>query len=505
MRRMLKYLFVVLLMVFMWFMQVTPAIAGQFNVGGNPMNIMGYISQGGQFNITDLDRYDSPKDFQSALTNVFLEGDYTMSDKNLRFYLAGMFTYDSAYDINSSNHDWKDKAFDKSRKQGLYMDNKDWQILKEAHVTWTPKNWLIRVGKQLVQWGETDGFLLMNQINPQDMRRGFADVEFETSLIPLYLLRFDYYVQKKPMWLQDLGLEFVFNPNVQFTRNQDILTGNDKGGIWAPYVDTPVPFPPGYAYIGSSDMRIDKPRAFTSDGFEYAFRVKGIINDAFWTLNGYYGRDKSPVTKIAGPPWISLTPDGVPLLHLPFEGKYPLFRFVGGTFSRDITPLKIDAIGGVAPVVRLEAFYAFDNTFTNARNEFEKKDELRYSIGVDWKAKIDFLNPRTMFNFSGQFYQRHIMDYPSGYKLNGLYENNNTTTLSINTSYFHNKLTPSLFWYRDWTNKAEFWKYQLQYDYTDEWRAYVGALFLSGDKPGQSFNVFRNKDYVYFKVAYKWK
>jgi hypothetical protein len=154
--------------------------------------------------------------------------------------------------------------------------------------------------------------------------------------------------------------------------------------------------------------------------------------------------------------------------------------------------------------VRLEALYAFDNTFTNTRNEFEKKDELRYSIGVDWKAKIAFLNPRTMFNFSGQYYQRKIMDYPSGYKLNGLYENNDTTTLSISTSYFHNKLTPSMFWYRDWTNRAEFWKYQLQYDHSDVWRYYVGALFLSGEKEGQSFNVFRNKDYVYFKIAYKW-
>ncbi len=36
----------------------------------------------------------------------------------------------------------------------------------------TNNQFYFRVGKQIVQWGETDGFLLMNQINPIDQRRG---------------------------------------------------------------------------------------------------------------------------------------------------------------------------------------------------------------------------------------------------------------------------------------------------------------------------------------------
>ena len=43
-----------------------------------------------------------------------------------------------------------------------------WQLLKEVHLTWTPKNFNFRVGKQIVVWGETDGFRLMDQINPLD-------------------------------------------------------------------------------------------------------------------------------------------------------------------------------------------------------------------------------------------------------------------------------------------------------------------------------------------------
>jgi hypothetical protein len=39
--------------------------------------------------------------------------------------------------------------------------------------TWTPGDFLFRVRKQIVRWGETDGFRLMDQINPLDQRRGF--------------------------------------------------------------------------------------------------------------------------------------------------------------------------------------------------------------------------------------------------------------------------------------------------------------------------------------------
>ena len=35
-------------------------------------------------------------------------------------------------------------------------------------------------------------------------------------------------------------------------------------------------------------------------------------------------------------------------------------------------------------------------------------------LGADWKVKIDFLNPKSYFFISPQFYHRHIMDYAEG-------------------------------------------------------------------------------------------
>jgi hypothetical protein len=490
-----------------------PAGAADYLVGDKPLSIMGYITQGAQFSITGKDRYDSPKDLQSALTNVFLETAYAPHN-NLKFYGSGMFTMDWVYDVKSRNHEWVEKGFDKSRKEGLYMDNEYWQLLKEAHITWTPQNWNIRVGKQTVSWGEMLGFRLMDQINPLDTRRGMADVEFETSIIPIWLVKAEYFVPRKPAWIQDLGVEFVFNPNVTFIRNQLILGGNQYSGIWNPDVDyrilpTP-PFPLQRA--GHANLILDTPKAFDSKGYEYGVRLKSMIMDSVVTLNYYYGLDKNPVGRVPGATFTP-TSDGFLELNPTIKGYYPLFRFVGATFSREFQSLRASALGGVAPLLRLEGFYGFKNTFMTdttlvPTGDLVHRDEVRWAASVDWKVKIPLLNPRAYFAISPQFMQQRILNYPSNFRLSSpggpLYENTYTGTLNINTTYLHNKLQPAFFWMRDLTNRSNMFRYQVAYEYSDVWKYTLGAVTLNGNIQGQGLEVFHNKDYVYCKVTYKW-
>jgi hypothetical protein len=484
-----------------------PAMAEQFTVLGKPLNLFGYVTQGASFSLLDKDKYDTEKGLNSALMNLLLEGDYTPT-KNLKLYASGMFTVDWIYQLKHNDSSWNDKLFSKSKGK-LNVDDKYWQLLKEAHVTWTPGDLMFRIGKQIVVWGETDGFRLMDQINPFDQRRGFADVEFETTIIPIWLARAEYNLPIKPSWIQSLNLEFIYNPNADFIPNQGIKTGNAEGGIWAPNI----PGLPGESHMGTSVSNISTPRKWR-EGNEFGFRIKGVVYDSIITLNAFYGRDNDPVANLV-PPFLSPIPpdifasDGRLILHPFQEGKYPLFRFVGATFSRDIIPLRASFLGGVSPVVRLETFYAFDNTFAFGTpgtpiSRFEESDDFRGSIGVDWKVKIPILNPKAYFLISPQFYYRRIVDYPSIEEISGLKKNNYQTTLLINTSYFHNKLTPSFFWLHDVNSKSDFFRLQLVYDYSNQWHFTLGACFLGGDKSGQGFQLFDNKDYIYFKVSYKW-
>jgi hypothetical protein len=481
-------------------------------VGGAPFSFMGIIKQGAAYGIGG-NEYDTKDGFQSFLTQIILEATYEATP-NLKFFVSGKLNMDQAYPVLSNDDNWREKQFHHSRNQ-LYLFN-DWQdMLGEAHMTWTRGNFYLRVGKQIVGWGETDGFLLMNQINPVDNRRGITDVEYENNIVPVTMLRAEYQIPVQHSdWLQAVNFQFLFNPNVQFRGNLGPVPGNDMAGIWAPGLNTVLggPYPYDYAHIGSMLNRIDKPGDLSPEGFDYAGRITANVLDSRITLNGFYGRSWDAVTRgLPMMPFMEPSPwDRRLIIHPYMEGYYPYFKFVGGTFTRDLSFLKASALGGVSPVLRFEALYAFNSTFTTTRvlptgvNAYEKYDELRWMAGMDWKIKIPILNPKSFFSFSGQGYNRRIMDYPSSYQLSGVKDDNWQTTLMISTSYFHTKLQPSFFWLRDWTTRSEFYRYQLIWEQSNAWKFTLGALFVNGSKQQEDYQALKNKDHVYFNVAYKF-
>ena len=115
----------------------------------------------------------------------------------------------------------------------MYLDKEWWQVVKEAHVTWSPGNFMFRLGKQIVSWGEMDATPVSNQINPLDKSRGISDVEFETQIIPIPLLRVEYYPEIYAGPFSDVTVQFVFNPNAEFIPHKQFSSGNDVYGVSA--------------------------------------------------------------------------------------------------------------------------------------------------------------------------------------------------------------------------------------------------------------------------------
>lgn len=489
---------------------VRPALAfEQVTIGGGPLRMMGYINQSVAYGIGN-DTYDTKQGWQSFRYDALLEANYRPTS-DLTVFIAGMLSGDWAYDILRDSSEWKKKGFPESRNE-LAHDTVFRDLLQEAHITWNPGNFSVRLGKQIVVWGETDGFRLMDQINPIDQRRGITDVEFESSILPIWLGKFEYFLQPNSSWLQDLGFEFIFNPNADFEADREIIFGNDKVGIWSP--DVEVPLGPGMiAYLGSFDTELDKPDDWDEDYFEYGIRIKSVIQDSILTLNYFYGIDNAPVLlPVPVMPRFGMTEfDGRMILHPAYTGKFARFRILGATFTKDFENLNVSALGGVGPVLRLEAFYGFDNTFAGPM-AYEDHDELRYAIGVDWKIKVNWLNPRAYFLISPQFYHRHVMDYPSGYELNQnasttpVRDDTYQTSLMINTTYFHNKLEPSFFWLANWTDeeKGGFYRLQLKYERSHLWNYALGAIFINGEKLQNGMEPIEDKDHIYFTASYKF-
>lgn len=480
---------------------------------GKPFRVMGFVNQGIGYGIGG-DHYDTKEDWQSFKYDMLVETQYEFNSE-LRFFVSGMLSGDWAFDVLSDNSEWKRKGFSGAR-DNLSHDTVFRDLLQEAHITWTPRNSSFRIGKQIVVWGEMDGFRLMDQINPLDQRRGITDVEFESSILPIWLAKAEFFVPVDLSWVRDLGIELVFNPNADFEPNRNITPGNDLVGIWAANATVPIggPFPMDFMHVGALDQTIKNPDDWDSDYFEYGCRLKATLYNTIITLNYFYGRDNDPIAKnLPLPPEMEPTFfDGRFVIHPKQGGFYPLFRMTGFTMTRDLEYLYISALGGVSPVLRFETFFGFDNTFSTTQpaglDDFETHDEIRYAIGLDWKIKIDWLNPRAFITIMPQFYQRHIMDYPSAYGLMttpGLVkENNYQTTLMIFTTYFHNKLEPSFFWLQDYTLEGGFVRPQLKYEYSDKWNLTLGAIFIDGKKPGIGFEALENKDHIYFTVSYRF-
>ena len=495
----------------------TPSGATEFELGGKPVSVMGYVDQGVTANISKEKSFDNKSGLNSAVFSGLLEVDYRPAP-NLKVYTSGKFTADWVYPMLSSNEAWKDKEFNESRNE-LYVDTGWDKMLHEAYVTWSPGNFFLRVGKQIVGWGETDGFRLMDQINPVDNRRGLGDVEFENSIIPIWLVRADYHIQPQSSWLQDIGLETVFNPNARFMPDRPIDLGNDVSGIWAPDVQ---PFPGGQ--LGSTRYDNKAPGDWERAGMEFGVRVKGVVNDMIFSLNYFNGLSNESQLKLIGAPDVTLAPNGTPILHLPLEQRYPRYQMVGATFTSDFPAVSSSALGGVAPVLRLEVERVFNNTMGVEGGasgppfeRYVKKDELRYVVGVDWKVRVDFLNPKAFFFFSGQFFHRHVMNFNADMTpaevaakmdlkdfLANIKEDNYVSTLVVNTSYFHNKLTPQFFWMRDMTLNGNMFKPQLTYDYSDKWHYTIGALFLDGKTSQKGFEPLKNKDQLFATVKYRF-
>lgn len=497
----------------------------QYTVGGRPLEIMGFINQSVNYGFRGDSHYETQSEFNSFITDAKIEGRYAPTD-NLSLFLSGRFNADWAYQILSSDSEWDKKDFDKSKGRLNVLD--DWQdILNEAHFTWVRDKVYLRAGKQIVQWGETDGWRLANVINPVDMRRGVADVKFENTIMPIWLVRGEYNTPVESSWLKELGVQFIFDPNFKFRGNDVVDLGNDYMGVWSPKARFPLggPYPFDYALVGSFNYDFDKFNDFEPRGFTYGMKVKGNVMDTTVNLLLYYGRDRDYVS-LDNNNLTTVDPanawDGRMVLHPGQSAYYPYFKFVGATVTRDLTSLKSSALGGVSPVLRLEMLYGFNSSFAiaevlgggqRALRKVKKTDEFQGMIGLDWKVKIPFLNPKSFFLISPQYFYQKVMDYPHGddYLIQRasigpfpLETSNHMTSLMVNTNYFHTKVTPMVFWMRHWTKRFEMVKAQVSYAPTSNWTYTLGALFFSGQQKNYGFETMENKDQLYFTMGYQF-
>ncbi len=329
----------------------------------------------------------------------------------------------------------------------------------------------------------------------------------------------------------EFALEGFFNPNADFIPNKRFSTGNDVHGIHA--ADA---LNMGLR-VGVQDIRAEEPDNWDSDGYEFGFRIKGTLKTGtYFTLNYFNGIADSPVQRPApGSTFPPYTDDDGRTVVLPVkEGYYADLEYAGFTFTHDLESLYISALGGVAPVIRFEALYAFDSSFRtdgydpnrNPYGEiFEEHDEIWWGMGIDWKFKWNLLNRRRYISFIPEFSQMHIRDYPSKFKLAdgttnpgrlrmagdaAAPENYYIVSVRMDTFYLLDKWQPFVFWMRDIKNstQGDMWLFKLNYLPNTTWKFTLALYLLQNDlwKTVESYEQagLNHKDNLSFTVQYQF-
>jgi len=196
--------------------------------------------------------------------------------------------YDGVYDFTNRDDFRKAIAADRTLRTDGDM------LVREIYVDYMPTNALkLRVGKQMLSWGETDGLRLMDMINPLDLRRGYLTRSFEDTRIPLWMLRADYDIP---------GLE-RYKTYVEFLWIDDFQTNRiaPEGAAWAPA--NPIYLQNQFAALaglGLVPVLADSPRTQTLRNSRFGGKISSHLGGADVTLNYLYTFEDSAVFKFRG-------------------------------------------------------------------------------------------------------------------------------------------------------------------------------------------------------------
>jgi len=297
----------------------------------------------------------------------------------------------------------------------------------------------VRFGRQILSWGETDNFRLLDNINPLDSSFGGFLVSLDERRVPLDMLRANYYIGE----IGPLSEMFI-----------EGYAAWDKS--WAGFPGIPQGSPWQLPNLGAPSSAlvtfINRPPnniAHTRGGGQLKFNAPlPAVGDATFGIAHYYTYFDNPdvhvevsanrlipdlITGTAIPPSKDFQPyfsDGA-AAHA-FQSPH-LVQVTGASSTFVIPANYARKIGlGGEPVLRTEFAY-FNNEPRFRQSELDPfyfnmietpdptqpgvgrkvgikrvGDSVNFVLGVDMNQFIRFLNPQNSFFFSTQFFYKHL-------------------------------------------------------------------------------------------------
>lgn len=238
-------------------------------------------------------------------------------------------------------------------RRGFLGENVDVE-LRELFVEKAVGPVFLRIGKQQIVWGESDGLKVLDVVNPQDFREFILD-EFEDSRIPLWAVNIEVPVGPvvaELLWVPDPSFHEIPGSDAEFAfAAERFLPPSRRGFIPA---------------LGAEE----RPQGMLDDG-DAGLRLTSHVQGVDLSLVYLYRYDDRPVFRASEID----SPQGPVLFFTP---QYKRTHLVGGTFST--------AWGNLT--VRGEAALQTDRflstTDPSDGDALVEEPELSTVLGLDW-------------------------------------------------------------------------------------------------------------------------
>ena len=446
----------------------------------------------------------------------------------LRFFFNPRFEYDGVYDYGPDTY--RDKLAPR-RQEGNRLSL--FEVYGDTSLLNGSLN--IRVGRQNLSWGETDGFRLLDQINPLDGGFGGFQIALDERRRPLTMMRVTYGLGLDvPEWnLYSTTLEFFVAPD---KRLPDFAIGSGDGrglpshpwraaraGVTASSVAPTftaerercareLGLPDGE--VCDVTTQLDRPDLKISD-VRWGARLLWTLNDISYSLA--YQKTIHPFGLLNLQPWNKNNPNdpysgGRTPLRL--SSSYQSVHVVGASASGPVSTFPVPVLRDLTYTIFRTEIAGFLNSpqYIESRNmslgrTIPKRDSINAVFALDHAQWLRSINRSNVFNFSVQQFfssrlgdneglrsQFHVCDFrcrPQD-KLSNPDDQSFLTTFSVNStfsaSYLKNiaQLVPIFVLFYDWEGSwliqptlqflRDPWRFQLQYSNVGGVPRGIGAL-----------------------------
>ncbi len=452
----------------------------------------------------------------------WLGHDFTLLD-GLSYRIRAKYFYDTLYDGGPSAYrDTNSHPFatdrDGLRKAAHLAQQHD--PLWNAYVDVAKGPLHMRVGRQDLSWGESDGFRLLDMIEPLDNRFGFPLVEnLDDRRIPLWMVRPTLRIGRVGPF-SNLSVDGYWVPGTIDDQEAPITpTGN-------PFA---APNPPGESIVKIPSKNLGNSRG--------GGRIIGSTfnNNLTFSIGHYVTFNDYPSVRLLvrdvnfvpiGPDLSMMIPDASFLV----EFYQQQVTGASATFALPFDPWTI-VRAEIAhfwdervfiPAVNVDlAMQRFFATGMESVGDLPTKNVLRWMIGLDRNVWLRWLNPTNTFYLSGQYFHTNIFNFErsittavanrtmtveaspgtlaTAYNFVNRRNDEILITYLVNTLYYHGNVQPQVFGMYD-TRGVHAVVPSVSYQWGTNFQFSLSYAMTLGNLANQGF--FRDRDQVQFRVQY---